>query len=71
MEAAARGECLLIGYDPSNNNTTVSVSGLASSISTLVSGLNHIKDEVKQARAARALSAQDRFVDVMEVMSSV
>jgi hypothetical protein len=50
MEAAAR----------------VSVSGLASSISSLVSGLDHIKDEVKQARAARVLSAQDRFVDVME-----
>jgi hypothetical protein len=51
-----------------NNNATVSVSGLASSISTLVSGLTHIEDEVKQARAARVLSAQDRFVDVMEVM---
>ncbi len=52
----------------SNNNTTVSVSGLASSISTLVSGLNHIDDEVKRARAAGVLSAQDRFTDVMEVM---
>ena len=51
-----------------NNNTIVSVSGLASSISTLVSGLNHIEDEVKQARAARVLSAQDRFIDVMEVI---
>jgi hypothetical protein len=57
------------GSDPSNNNTTVSVSGLASSISTLVSGLNHIKDEVKRARAGSILSTQDRFVDVMEVMS--
>jgi hypothetical protein len=51
-----------------NNNTIVSVSGLASSISTLVSGLNHIEDEVKQARAARVLSSQDRFIDVLEVM---
>ena len=49
------------------NNIIVSVSGLASSISTLVSGLNHIEDEVKQARA-RVLSAQDRFIEVMEVM---
>ena len=57
------------GSDPSNNSTTVSVSGLATSISTLVSGLNHIKDEVKRARAASVLSTQDRFVDVMEVMS--
>ena len=51
-----------------NNNIIVSVSGLASSISTLVSGLKHIEVEVKQARAARVLSDQDRFSDVMEVM---
>jgi hypothetical protein len=51
-----------------NTNITVSVSGLASSISTLVSGLNHVEDEVKQARAAGVSSAQDQFIDVMEVM---
>jgi len=44
----------------------VSVSGLASSISTLVSGLNHINDDVKRARAAEVLSSQDRFADIME-----
>lgn len=55
------------GGDPSNNTTTVSVSGLMASISTLVSGLNHIQGEVKGAREAKVLPTHDRFVDVMEV----
>jgi diaphanous 1 len=55
------------GCDPPNNTTTVSVSGLMTSISTLVSGLNHIQAEVKRAREARVLPSHDRFVDVVEV----
>lgn len=58
-------------YDPSNHTTLVSVSGLVTSISSLVSGLNHIQDEVKGAKGARLLPAQDRFVEVMEVSSLV
>ena len=58
-------------YNPSNHTTPVSVSGLVTSISTLVSGLNHIRDEVKGAKEARPLPTQDRFVEVMEVSSLV
>ena len=57
--------------DPSNHTTPVSVAGLVISISTLVSGLNHIQDEVKGAKEARLLPTQDRFVEVMEVSSLV
>ncbi|KAI0307002.1 hypothetical protein B0F90DRAFT_1807716 [Multifurca ochricompacta] len=44
----------------------VSVSGLITSISTLVSGLDQVQDEVRRVKEARAQPAQDRFVDVME-----
>jgi hypothetical protein len=59
------------GCDPSNHTTPVSVAGLESSISNLVSGSNHIQDELKVAKEARLLSTQDRFVEVMEVSSLV
>jgi hypothetical protein len=73
IEAAARGEpsrpqmgCYSCSY-----HHAVSVSGLITSISTLVTGLNHIQNEVRQARGARVIPTQDRFVDVMEVSSPV
>ena len=37
------------------------------SISTLVSGFNHIQDEVRRGREAKFLPTHDRFVEVMEV----
>jgi diaphanous 1 len=70
IEAAARGELPPYETDSSNLHV-VSVSGLMSSISTLVSGLDLLQVELKKAKAVRVLPAGDRFIDVMEVKSSV
>lgn len=50
-----------------SNRLVVSVSGLMTSISTLVSGLDLVQVELKKAKGVRVLPAGDRFIDVMEV----
>jgi diaphanous 1 len=44
----------------------VSVSGLMTSISTLVSGLDLLQVELRKAKGVRLLPASDRFIEVME-----
>ena len=70
IEAAARGELPPYETDLPNHHV-VSVSELMSSISTLVSGLDLLQVELKKAKGVRVLPAGDRFIDVMEVKSSV
>jgi hypothetical protein len=55
----------------SSNRHVVSVSGLMTSISTLVTGLDLLQVELRKAKGVRLLPASDRFIDVMEVRSSV
>ena len=51
----------------SSNRHVVSVSGLMTSISALVSGLDLLQVELKKAKGVQVLPAGDRFIDVMEV----
>lgn len=69
IEAAARGKLPPDEIGPSNRRV-VSVSGLMTSISTLVSGLDLLQVELRRAKGIRVLPARDRFIDVMEVRLS-
>ncbi len=70
IEAAARGKPSPYEIDSSHRHA-VSVSGLMASISTLVGGLDLLQVELGKAKAAEVSSGRDRFIDVMEVRSSV
>ena len=70
IEAAARGKLPPYEIDSSNRHV-VSVSGIMTSISTLVSGLDLLQAELKRAKGVRVLPARDRFIDVMEVRLSI
>ena len=70
IEAAARGGLPLYEID-SSNRQVVSVTGLTTSISTLVSGLDLLQAELRKAKGVRALPPSDRFIDVMEVRPSM
>jgi hypothetical protein len=70
IEAAARGKLPPHEIDSSDRHV-VSVSGLMTSIFTLVSGLDLLQVELKRAKGVRVLPAHDRFIDVMEVRLSV
>ena len=69
IEAAARGELPSYEIDSSNRHV-VSVTGLMTSISTLVNGLDLLQVELRKAKGVRALPPRDRFIDVMEVRPS-
>ena len=69
IEAAARGELPPDEIGPSNRRV-VSVSGLMTSISTLVSGLDLLQVELRRAKGIRVLPTRDRFIYVMEVRLS-
>jgi len=70
IEAAARGKLPPYEID-SFNRRVVSVSGLMTSISTLVSGLDLLQVELRRAKGVRVLPARDRFIDVMEVRLTI
>jgi hypothetical protein len=43
---------------------------MVQAVNSLVSGLGHVSEEIKQLKRLRSSSAGDRFIDVMEVKSA-